>query len=211
MKLLIVAATKPEILPVYKHFNLPENDFVQTKDFDILITGAGMVATAFALGKHLNTSYSLVLNLGIAGCFDRNLTLGSLVNIVSDTFAELGAEDKDNFISIKELGFGESTYYNQNNLTIALPAVQGITVNKVTGSEESINRITNHLAPVTESMEGAAVFYACGKLNIPSLQIRSLSNYVEPRNKENWKIGLAIGNLNTWTLEFISTYTVQNT
>jgi len=53
-------------------------------------------------------------------------------------------------------------------------------------------------------MEGAAVFYACKRENIDCLQIRSVSNYVEPRNKENWQIGLAIRNLNDWMISFIS-------
>ena len=86
---------------------------------------------------------------------------------------------------------------------INLPIVKGITVNCVTGSEKSIKNLISRLNPTTESMEGAAVFYACKELNIASLQIRSISNYVEPRNKDNWKIGLAIKNLNDWAIAFV--------
>ena len=52
-------------------------------------------------------------------------------------------------------------------------------------------------------MEGAAVFYACKMNNVPCLQVRAISNYVEPRNKENWQINLAINNLNNWIINFI--------
>ncbi len=206
MKLLIVAATKAEIALVYEHFNLPDRHFVQQSTFDILITGVGMTATAFALGKHLNNTYQLVVNVGVAGSFDKELALGSLVNIYEDTFAELGAEDHDDFISLKELGFGDITYHTNYNLT-GLPKAKGITVNKVHGNAESIKQIIKRLAPQTESMEGAAVLYACNVNDIPCVQVRSISNYVEPRAKENWKIGLAIKNLNEWLIGFITQQT----
>lgn len=206
MKLLIVAATKAEIAPIYKHFNLPDHHFVQQPAFDILITGVGMTATAFALGKHLNNTYQLVVNVGIAGSFDKQLDLGSLVNIYEDIFAELGAEDHDDFISLKELGFGDITYHANYDLP-NLPKVKGITVNKVHGNTESIKTIIKRLAPQTESMEGAAVLYACHLNDIPCVQVRSISNYVEPRAKENWKIGLAIKNLNEWLIGFIAQQT----
>jgi len=53
-------------------------------------------------------------------------------------------------------------------------------------------------------MEGAAVLYCCEQLGIPCLQIRSVSNYVEPRNRNNWEIALAISNLNKWAIEFLT-------
>jgi len=203
MKTLVVAATKAELTFLYQHFNLPDTDFVESKNFDLLITGVGMVATAFALGRYLSSKYSLVVNLGIAGSFDRNIALGTVLNITEDTFAELGAENEDEFLTIVDLGFGENHYTSTTAENINLPTVSGITVNCVTGSEKSIKNLISRLNPTTESMEGAAVFYACKQLNIKSLQIRSISNYVEPRNKDNWKIGLAIKNLNDWAIAFI--------
>ncbi|QIL39619.1 futalosine hydrolase [Pedobacter sp. HDW13] len=203
MKTLVVAATKAELSFFYQHFNLPEGDFVESKNFDLLITGVGMVATAFALGKYLSHKYELVVNFGIAGCFDRNIALGTVLNISEDTFAELGAESGDDFLTITDLGFGESHYTSRTQRKVGLPLVKGITMNRVTGSEKSIKHLVKRLNPTTESMEGAAVFYACKQLNIDCLQIRSISNYVEPRNKDNWKIGLSIKNLNDWAIAFI--------
>jgi futalosine hydrolase len=203
MKILIVAATAKEVNLVYEHFNIKQNDFAQHQKFDLLITGVGMTATAFSLGKNLRKDYQLVLNVGIAGSFDQNIPLGSLVSIASDTFAELGAEDNDSFISIDELGFGKSNYVSSFDYD-ALPKVNSITVNKVHGNQQSILKLQSRLKVQTESMEGAAVFYACEQLNIPCLQIRAISNYVEPRAKENWQIGLAIKNLNNWIINFIT-------
>ncbi|WP_316770695.1 futalosine hydrolase [Pedobacter frigiditerrae] len=204
MKLLVVAATQKELTKVYEHFNLPTEDFIETSNFDILITGVGMTATAFSLGQQLDKKYDLVLNVGIAGSFDKNTPLGDLVNVFQDTFAELGAEDHDGFLTIDELGFGKSSYSSSYNLS-DLPKVNGITVNKVHGNSDSIEVIVKRFAPQVESMEGAAVLYACEKLNIPCLQVRSISNYVTPRAKETWKIGLAIKNLNEWVIDFLTT------
>jgi len=207
MKTLVVAATHAELQGLFAHFKLAPDDLSSTRDFDVLITGVGMTATAFALGRTLNTSYNLILNLGIAGCFDHTIPLGQLVQVTSDHFAELGAEDKDLFLPIAELGFGKSGY------TPDLPAMSlpgdlitgsGITVNTIHGNKESIRSVEKRLHPLTESMEGAAVFYAAEQLNIPALQVRSISNYVEERNRASWKIGLAIANLNHWAIDFLT-------
>jgi len=204
MKTLVVAATKAELTFLYQHFSLQEGDFIEAKNFDVLITGVGMVATAFALGRHLSPKYNLVLNLGIAGSFERAFELGSLINITEDTFAELGAEDGENFLTITDLGFGENTYKSKSHLKVNLPVVSGVTVNRVSGNDRNIKNLTERLNPKTESMEGAAVLFACSRENIDCLQIRSISNYVESRNKDKWKIGLAIKNLNDWAIAFLS-------
>ena len=208
MKKLVVAATLDELTPLLEHFKLPGDRFIKSSAFDVLITGVGMTATAFALGQHLTANYSLVLNLGIAGSFDRSIPLGSVVQAVSDVFAELGAEDKEQFLSIEQLGFGTSTYLPNGGL--AHPAleqllkVKAITVNKVHGNKLSIASVVNRLDPEIESMEGAAVFYCCEQTGLPALQVRSISNYVEERNRKDWKIGLAIKNLNQWAIDFLT-------
>lgn len=206
MKLLIVAATTGEIAPALSHFKLAQTSFIETRKFDVLITGVGMVATAFAMGQKLTPNYNLVVNVGIAGSFTRGLALGEVVQVTKDTFAELGAEDEENFISLPELGFGEHAFETRFIEKIGLKKVESITVNKVHGHNESIENTIKRYQPQTESMEGAAVFYAGEKLGIPALQVRSISNYVEPRNRESWEIGLAIKNLNSWLITFLENY-----
>lgn len=208
MKILLVAATRAEIALLITHFHLPQQDFVKTKDFDLLVTGVGMTATAFAMGKHLPGNYKLVLNLGIAGSFNRSIPLATVVNVTTDEFAELGAENGDGFLSIDELGFGKATYAARNNLLHStlekLQKVHGITVNRVHGNENSIIKAIEQSNPAIESMEGAAVLYCCEQEALPCLQIRSISNYVEVRNRENWQIGPAIKSLNEWAIRFLT-------
>lgn len=207
-KMLIVAATYEELALTFNHFGWLKTTFFEQHDFDILITGVGITATAFALGRHLNKNYDLVLNVGIAGSFDHTLELGSLVNIIEDTFSELGAEDGSDFIRIDELGFGKSVFTANfgvnNDLIDPIPMVKSITVNTVHGHTDRILQTLKRYPVKTESMEGAAVFYACEQMNIPALQIRSISNFIEQRNRENWKIGLAIKNLNNWLINYLN-------
>ncbi|SHN35259.1 futalosine hydrolase [Mucilaginibacter sp. OK098] len=238
MRILVVVATEFEVAHVISEFGISISEFfgsakadkksIDTELFNtiseiehpkfeisLLITGVGMVATAFALGKHLSANkYDLVLNLGIAGSFDRNIALGDVVEITEDTFAELGAEDDADFLSIDTMGFGEGKFYPSKKLTdlynlfntFNLKQAAAITVNTVHGNEASIKKVTERLHPQVESMEGAAFFYACKQMDVPCLQIRAVSNYVEKRNRDNWNIGLAIKNLNTFAIEFLKLY-----
>jgi futalosine hydrolase len=183
----------------------------QTMDYGIstinfLTTGVGMVATAFALGTHLATnSYDLAINLGIAGSFDRNIALGEVREITEDILAELGAEDGEDFITIDKLGFGVSSFGPTYQLLthFNLKQATAVTVNTVHGNEVSIKKLSSRVNAQLESMEGAAFFYACRQAGIPCMQIRAVSNYVEKRNRDNWQIGLAIKNLNTFAFELL--------
>ncbi|EOR94444.1 Menaquinone via futalosine step 2 [Arcticibacter svalbardensis MN12-7] len=203
MKSLIVSATEFEIAPFLLRFNLQQGiNHIGTNQVFILITGVGMVATAFAMGQILSTqSFDFAVNAGIAGSFNSNLKLGEIVQVKEDCFSELGAADGSSFISIDQLGFGTRIanpipYQVLNVLTSTLIKAKGITVNTVHGSEQEIATIIQQLQPDVESMEGAAFFYSCNKLQIPSIQIRSVSNYVERRDTAKWDIPLAIQMLN---------------
>ena len=224
MKILLVAATRAEVSQFTDRVSDPQHpDQVRLKDhqIDILITGVGMVATAYALGRHLSlNTYDLAINAGIAGSFDFDIALGEVVQISEDTFADLGAEDGDDFISLKQLGFGEINQFADTHLqkeeTIRedhynfkildhIKKVKAITVNKVHGHEFSIAKTLSRTNAQVESMEGAAFFFACNQSLTPCLQIRSISNYIERRNKEKWNMPLAIGNLNDFLYRMLTT------
>ena len=76
-----------------------------------------------------------------------------------------------------------------------LKPVRAITVNTATGSEVGRIKLLQKFNPDIETMEGATFFYICAKENIPFLALRAISNRVEPRNKSNWNIALALENL----------------
>jgi futalosine hydrolase len=53
-------------------------------------------------------------------------------------------------------------------------------------------------------MEGAAVAYVCERFDVPWVQIRAISNMVEPRNRSAWDIPLAIKNLHFEVLNYLN-------
>lgn len=216
MRILVVAATSFEVESLKSEVeSLKSDSRLKTQDLELLITGVGMVATAFALGKHLVThQYDLVINLGIAGSFDRSIALCDVVEVTEDRLSELGAEDDNTFLPIETLGFGESAFKTDTRLSSYINSdlrlVTAITVNTVHGHEPSIKKLTDRVQPQLESMEGAAFFYVCKQMGVPCLQIRAVSNYVEKRNRDAWQIGLAIKNLNKFAAEFLDKV-VRNT
>ena len=182
MNMLIVTATDSEITSSEIHRN------------PILITGIGMVNTTLQLTKELmKEEYDLVINMGVAGSFCDELKNGDVVEVVEDYFSEVGFEDGESFSEF--LDFDLKTEYLNNSRT-NLRKVRAITVNTVHGNQNSINEIIERQNVDIESMEGASVFKVCEEFNVPCLQIRSISNKVEQRNKKNWDLDLAIRNLN---------------
>jgi futalosine hydrolase len=190
MKILLVAATKNEVL---------KSNF---EDLDILHTGVGMVNTTLKLTQKLSvSSYDLVINLGIAGTFKNELRVGDVVEVIEDTFSEIGYQDKNDFFQFTDFNIIET--YKVKGQT-SLVKVKGITVNTVHGNKDSIVKVVEKFNPDIESMEGAAVFKVCEEFKIPCMQIRAISNIVEERNKEKWNIPLAINNLNKSVEQIIS-------
>lgn len=222
MRILIVSATPFEIASLADAMQpagaatgkLRSFDF-NGLQIDMLTTGIGMTATAFSLGKTLPSGYDLAINLGIAGSFDRSLKLGDVVNVTTEQFSELGAEDGDEFLTLAELNLPDDNAFlfangelrsepvTGNAAIDRLPKVKGITVNKVHGNEASISRTVERFNPQVESMEGASFIYCCRLEKIPCVQVRAISNYVERRNKEAWNIQLALSSLNEKALEII--------
>jgi len=193
MKILIISATEHEVKNLLFDFS---------KEIDFLITGIGSPKTIFKLSQLLiNNQYDLILNLGIAGSFSNKYKLGDIVQVSSNCFADLGFETANSFIPLDNTEFSEKKN-NQFTNTFTLnflkqiPSVKSITVNSTSGSKATIEqRLLNFNADI-ESMEGAAVAYVCSEFNLPFIEIRSISNYIEERNKDKWNVPLAITNLN---------------
>jgi len=213
MNLLLVAATPYEVAPLKDYLDQQFVEYAPSQyqkgelSLGLLITGVGMPLTAYALGRiFAGKRYELAINAGIAGAFNRELELGEVVQVVSERFGDLGVEEADgSFTNVHQLGltdpdqgpFHKGVLQNTDSKQFEfLPKAHGISVNKVHGYPPSIERIQKNYEVDVESMEGAAFFYACLASQIPFLEIRAVSNYVEARNRENWQVEKAIRNLN---------------
>lgn len=209
MRILVVAATQPEIAALLGDLtpqpSTPSNPTRYShagSDIDVLLTGVGMVAAAAWTSRVLSGSaYDVALNLGVCGSFSISLPPGTVVHVVSDRIAELGAEDNDRFLTIGDLNLpGDHVFVNgappASAVLRALPVANGITVNTVHGRAGSIADVVARFHPDVESMEGAGFMHACRIAGVPFAQVRAVSNMVETRNRAAWKLDEAIGALN---------------
>lgn len=223
MKILIVSATEKEIFPLKsklitlqsKHSNLISYQY-NSLFVDVLITGIGSIFTTYCLTKILtNNSYDLIINAGIAGSFNPDLTIGDVLFVKSDLFGDLGIEDSQSFSTLFEKGFiSESEFPFTNSMLINstvfensflknIKEISAITVNTTHGNAEYAKRFKEKFKSDIETMEGAAFFYVCILQKVKYIQIRAISNYVEEREKANWNIPLAINNLNNKLFELL--------
>ncbi len=191
MDILLSAATEEEIAPL-------RDIWFRKHKVEFFVTGIGMVATSYSLSRAFASKpYELAVNIGLAGAFDRTLKPGEIVRVTEDILSELGAENGEEFLTLNEMGLeGTDILLNLDEVRIKeieeFKRVRSITVNTVHGNKESIRKVSERFHPHIETMEGAAFFYVCGRYNIPSIQLRAISNYVEERNKANWEIPLAL-------------------
>jgi futalosine hydrolase len=215
-KILIVSATDKEINLLTQHvINLQKTEhWLQSCAFrnlriDLLNCGVGLPSTIYRLTQLLTREkYSLIIHLGIAGSYKEEYKIGSVVHVVSEEFGDLGVNDMEKFSTLFEMGYIDqgSTPFSGgkllNNVNMGkyqtletLPKVHGITVNTVSGNATDIDKRVKKFTPDIETMEGAGIFYICLLHEIPFIEIRSVSNKVEPRNIKNWNVPLALINL----------------
>ena len=212
MRVVITAPTVFEIAPIIKTLDIHGQKLSFSKytyggcEIEILVSGVGPVKSAISMAQlQMMGKVDLAIQVGLAGAFDRSLSLGSVVIVDKDRYGDLGVEERDGtFTSVESLGLEDANLYPSVDGWIPhkvkadlsrYTLVNGITVNTVSGTQSTITSREALFQPQIETMEGAAFYYACRVLDIECVQVRAISNYVEPRNKENWQIEEAIKNL----------------
>ena len=207
MNILVATATNIEISPFLNFYREHENSFLFNHQVDVIITGIGLVSSTYSLGKQIHIKRpDLIIQTGIAGCFDPSIPLGSVLAIKQEAIADQSVIELDKLKTLFDLKlvpenqfpFSKGWLVNKSELLkkIKLKKVKGISTNEITTSKEKVKFYKETFDPVIESMEGAALHYVCLMEKIPFLQIRSISNYVGERNKKNWNLKESIINLN---------------
>lgn len=178
-------------------------------EITLLTAGVGLMSTAWSMSQWIsaNDRPDLAINACIAGSFNCDSPVGDVVMPVSDCFADSGIEDGESFLTLHEAGIaGKDDFPFVNGFINAdsryteaikriLKPVRAITVNTATGSDSTRDKLVSKYDPDIETMEGAAFFYICARNKIPFIAARAVSNMVERRNRKNWNIPLAVGNL----------------
>ena len=214
MNILLIAATAKEIAPFLGLYtNTPKKD---AWNIDVLITGIGLTATTYHLTKQLQLKRpGIIIQAGVAGSFDKQIPLGTVVKIKQDAIADESVIELKKLKTLFDLQLLQTSQFpfksgwlvNQGNTLFKqtkLKAVKGISINQITTSKQMIAFYKNKFNTVTESMEGAALHYVCLMENIPFLQLRSISNYIGERNKKNWNMKESIINLNDVLIKTIN-------
>ncbi len=219
-RILVVTATDTEADTLIKTAGITNKTSgfsLGSCDLEFLITGVGGISTAWAMTKWIssNPKPDLAINAGIAGSYKPEFKSGDVVIPVSDCFADAGIETAGGFQTLFEAGledpdrfpFSKGKIVADNKFitmaTSRLRPVNAITVNTATGSAPTIERLIEKFNPDIETMEGATFFYICSRERLHFLAIRSISNRVEPRNRDKWNIPLALNNLSEKLKEFV--------
>jgi len=210
MNILLIAATAKEIEPFFEYYRNTK----KTQNIDILITGIGLTATTYRLLKQSQIKRpDLVIQAGVAGCFDRKIPLGTVVAVKKETIADQSVMELKKLKTLFDLHlvphdqfpFTKGWLENNNKVLkkLKLKKDNAISVNEITTSKQRVRFYDESFQPAIESMEGAALHYTCLMEKIPFIQLRSISNYIAERDKTKWDMKKSIANLNKALIDLI--------
>lgn len=174
-KILFVTATAMEAKCVTDAFG---------STYPTLISGMGGIPTMVATLAAIESSEVVtIVQVGIAGAIDSNLTIGEVVIVSSDTTADLGAwrSESEAFVPF------EATIYNSDFQHDGFRRVSARTVSTATSP---IIKTSHQI----ETMEGAHFMAMAEYKKVKAIQIRAISNYITD-SRENWQIPLALNSL----------------
>ncbi|MFD4415711.1 futalosine hydrolase [Streptomyces sp. NPDC058467] len=217
MRVLVATAVPVERDAVAGAFTAPAREVVlpgvtlrrlSTAAVDLLAAGVGpalaaaSTATALTAAALEGDPYGLVVSAGIAGGFQPDAPVGSLVVADEITVADLGADTADGFVPVTELGFGTVSHRPPPSLVREVVAATGgrggtvLTVSTVTGTAARAAALrARHPRALAEAMEGFGVAEAAAAHGVPVLELRAVSNPVGPRDRAAWRIGDALAAL----------------
>lgn len=167
-------------------------------DIMIFVTGVTKTSAAFATTVILNEfPVEEAILTGICGAYRQSgLKVGDVVSVHRDFFADEAVFYADRITDIHEMGFGfakdgcaEFTYYEN------LPIVNSNTVSFLDGEGGVSALLADKYSAEIENMEGAAFGFVCNTLGIKAYQVRAVSNFCGKRDRQEWNVKLALGNL----------------
>lgn len=215
MRVVFTAATIGEWMPAFLEIDTLYTSESRRMKVIFHQGGVGLLANAVSLLKLVfEEKPDLVVQVGIAGCFDKSVELGKVFVVKEETLADQGVEEDGKWKDIFDLKLEKPGYppFEKKRLPnqflekynlLRLPEANAVTVNEISTRNERIQQLSKKYEPTLESMEGAALHYVCREMNIPFLQIRAVSNYIGERDKEKWQMKEAIGNLNQAILKYV--------
>ncbi len=210
MDIAIIAATELEMAPLRK-IDLPYSK----GKIDLSLTGIGPITTAYSVSKLISEKKpKIIIQIGIAGCFNQDFKIGSAVAVQSEIVADMGVYEDGMYKDVFQMGLThydafpyengclKNTHTALLNLT-GLQQVKAVSVSEITTLQTKIDLFHHHYGAEIESMEGSAFHYGCIAANIPFIQLRGISNRVGIRDKKQWKIPEALSAVRTTCISLL--------
>ena len=199
---LVVCATEFEMQSLTDSITLKQNEWIS------LVTGVGVVETALSLGRFFEQYETKdeiqgVLNFGVAGAYlcdnEEGMDLLEICLAEREVFGDFGICHPD---SIEPLAghLVHRTSYDLNaelldkadtllsRESLAFRRGTFVTVCGVSGTKSRGEILCSQYNGLCENMEGAAVARVCEEFNLPLLEVRTISNFVEDRDLSRWKL-----------------------
>jgi futalosine hydrolase len=159
----------------------------------VVAVGVGPVEAAHGTARALAARrYQAVINAGIAGGFRDRCTVGDVVVVTREEYAELGLEDGAAFplpegASLVRMVEAHGSLL-QPFLDGLIPVIvgRGVTSATVTSTNARATLLAQRYRADVESMEGFAVLRAAEQVGVPAIEIRGVSNLVGDRAAGEW-------------------------
>lgn len=215
MRVFITAATAGEWMPCFLDINKLYTEKSNRLRVYFHQSGVGAMATTFSLTKLIaEEKPDLVVQAGIAGCFNTDMQLGKVVVVNKEIEGNTGVEEGGKWRDLFNMKLEKPNYHPYQKKALPNPHIEalnllklkmvtGITVSEVTTRKERIRQLAKKYEPVIETMEGAALHYVCRQTSTKFLQLRSISNYIGERDKSKWAMKEALNNLNAALLKYL--------
>ncbi|WP_147820014.1 futalosine hydrolase [Salidesulfovibrio onnuriiensis] len=177
------------------------------RDWLLCVSGVGLVNAGIMTGRILERGARGVLNAGVAGTFAPDAApMGSAWLADVEVWPEYGLQREDGSIDPRGIGFplgqsGGEPVFDRVGLdpraaaaAMDLSGAQGIpeaaflSVSAVTGTGKRAQKLRKVFDVRLENMEGFAFALGCAQAGAPFLELRTVSNVVGSRSKEDWNL-----------------------
>ena len=165
---------------------------------EFLELGVGKTAATRSITLRLAQECpDLVILFGIGGAYPGSpLQVGDLCLLTQDALADEGVATDQGFSDLDELALGtvgpfqmDPTHTSAIATMLGLEVeTRGATVSSCSGSEQRARELATRSGAQVESMEGAAVAYACADAGVPMVQLRCISNFAGDRAQGCWDL-----------------------
>ena len=189
-KILLVAAIEAELAPFLARTGITPGRWCTLGAHRVWVdfTGVGPVCAAFHIQRLIRESTpDLVIQAGISGAYaGSGLAVGETVQVTRERLADLGILI-DGTLSDE---FSSNEAIDNPHRFPGLPCPEAAAFTVSLGCSPLIERLLEAYPddrPAVESMEGFSLFYVCGEMGVPFLELRTVSNFVGP-GRESWNL-----------------------